>query len=62
MKLDRRIHTTEVRLKIDHLLRDVSLIERRDIRIGGDDDGKVLSGGEKKRLAFATEVRLYTLV
>lgn len=58
MKLDRRIYTSDIRLRIDHLLRDVGLIERRDIRIGGGDDGKVLSGGEKKRLAFATEVRV----
>ncbi|XP_025155342.1 protein scarlet isoform X2 [Harpegnathos saltator] len=56
MKLDGRIHTSDVRLRIDHLLRDVGLTERRDIRIGGGDDGKVLSGGEKKRLAFATEL------
>ncbi|XP_071633404.1 protein scarlet-like isoform X2 [Temnothorax longispinosus] len=56
MKLDGRMHTADIRLKIDCLLRDVGLIERRDTRIGGGDDGKVLSGGEKKRLAFATEL------
>ncbi|KAM0733915.1 Protein scarlet [Formica fusca] len=56
MKLDGRIHVSSIRLKIDRLLRDVGLTERRDIRIGGSDDGKVLSGGEKKRLAFATEL------
>lgn len=61
MKLDGRIHTSDIRLKIDRLLRDVGLIERRDTRIGGGDDGKVLSGGEKKRLAFATEVRTRVL-
>lgn len=58
MKLDGRIRTSDIRLKIDRLLRDVGLIERRDTRIGGDDDDKVLSGGEKKRLTFATEVRI----
>ncbi|XP_024867190.1 protein scarlet isoform X1 [Temnothorax curvispinosus] len=56
MKLDGRMHTADIRLKIDCLLRNVGLIERRDTRIGGGDDGKVLSGGEKKRLAFATEL------
>jgi len=61
MKLDRRIHTSDIRLRIDRLLRNVGLIERRDTRIGGGDDGKVLSGGEKKRLAFATEVRTHVL-
>ncbi|EZA53359.1 Protein scarlet [Ooceraea biroi] len=56
MKLDRRIRTSDVRLKIDRLLKDVGLIDRCNTRIGGGDDGKVLSGGEKKRLAFATEL------
>ncbi|KYN07741.1 Protein scarlet, partial [Cyphomyrmex costatus] len=56
MKLDRRIHSSDIRLRIDRLLRDVGLIDRCDTRIGGGDDGKVLSGGEKKRLAFATEL------
>lgn len=61
MKLDGRMHTSDIRLKIDRLLRNVGLIERRDTRIGGGDDGKVLSGGEKKRLAFATEVGIRVL-
>lgn len=61
MKLDGRMHTSDIRLKIDRLLRDVGLIERRDTRIGGGDDGKVLSGGEKKKLAFTTEVRIHVL-
>ncbi|XP_036147912.1 protein scarlet isoform X2 [Monomorium pharaonis] len=56
MKLDGRIRSLDIRLKIDQLLRDVGLIERRDARIGGGDDDKVLSGGEKKRLTFATEL------
>ncbi|KAL6257473.1 hypothetical protein P5V15_011043 [Pogonomyrmex californicus] len=56
MKLDGRVRTSDIRFKIDRLLRDVGLIERRDARIGDGDDGKVLSGGEKKRLAFATEL------
>ncbi|XP_011877516.1 PREDICTED: protein scarlet isoform X1 [Vollenhovia emeryi] len=56
MKLDGRMRTSDIRLKIDRLLRDIGLVERRDARIGGGDDGKVLSGGEKKRLAFATEL------
>ncbi|KMQ85336.1 protein scarlet-like protein [Lasius niger] len=56
MKLDGRIHASDIRLKIDRLLRNVGLTERRDVRIGGGDDGKVLSGGERKRLAFAAEL------
>ena len=56
MKLDRRMQTWEIRERIDNLLKEVGLSSRRDARIGMDGDDKVLSGGEKKRLAFATEV------
>ncbi|XP_024945590.1 protein SNQ2-like [Cephus cinctus] len=57
MKLDRRIKSSEVRQRIDSLLREVGLSCKRNTRIGsGGADDKVLSGGEKKRLAFATEM------
>lgn len=56
MKLDGRVRISDIRRKIDSLLRDVGLTSRRDVRIGSDTDDKVLSGGEKKRLSFATEV------
>lgn len=57
MKLDGRVQVLDIRRKIDSLLRDVGLTSRRDVRIGSSDtDDKVLSGGEKKRLSFATEV------
>jgi len=58
MKLDGRIHSSDIRLRINRLLRVVGLIDRSDTRIGDGDNGKILSGGEKKRLAFATEVRI----
>jgi ABC-type transport system involved in cytochrome bd biosynthesis fused ATPase/permease subunit len=35
----------------------LGLTDRADTRIGASGDEKVLSGGEKKRLAFASEVR-----
>ncbi|KAK0160938.1 hypothetical protein PV328_008290 [Microctonus aethiopoides] len=56
MKLDRRMHTWEIHEKINNLLREVGLYERHEVRIGTGGDDKVLSGGEKKRLAFATEL------
>ncbi|XP_033315643.1 protein scarlet [Bombus bifarius] len=57
MKLDGRVQVLDIRRKIDSLLRDVGLTSRRDVRIGSSDtDDKVLSGGEKKRLSFATEL------
>lgn len=58
MKLDRRLASSEIRAKINSLLREVGLFDRRGVQIGTGGDDKVLSGGEKKRLAFATEVIL----
>ncbi|XP_074102486.1 protein scarlet-like [Cotesia typhae] len=56
MKLDRRISKFEIHERINALLREVGLHDRRNVRIGAGGDDKVLSGGEKKRLAFATEL------
>ncbi|XP_031835367.2 protein scarlet isoform X1 [Nomia melanderi] len=56
MKLHGRTHVFEIQDKIDRLLRNVGLDGRRNARIGNGIDDKVLSGGEKKRLAFATEL------
>ena len=56
MKLDDRSRRFNIRERIDSLLQDVGLMDRRDVRIGNDVENKVLSGGEKKRLAFATEL------
>ncbi|XP_026668551.1 ABC transporter G family member 3-like [Ceratina calcarata] len=56
MKLDGKIEKSEIRREIDNLLKDVGLSDRRDVRIGSGTDEKTLSGGEKKRLAFATEL------
>ena len=58
MKLDRRIANREIRNRIEDLLREVGLAARCNVRIGNGGDDKVLSGGERKRLAFATEVRI----
>ncbi|XP_076634762.1 ABC transporter G family member 3 [Colletes latitarsis] len=56
MKLDESTRVSDIRKKINRLLQDVSLTSRRDTKIGNGVDDKVLSGGEKKRLAFATEL------
>ncbi|XP_043270410.1 pleiotropic drug resistance protein TUR2-like [Venturia canescens] len=56
MKLDRRMENWEIRERVDNLLKEVGLSSRRDARIGTGGYDKVLSGGEKKRLAFATEL------
>lgn len=56
MKLDRNLRSDEIEEKINSLLLDVNLLSCSNIKIGSVDNKKVLSGGEKKRLAFATEV------
>ncbi|CAL7940896.1 unnamed protein product [Xylocopa violacea] len=56
MKLDGRIKVSDIEKKISDLLKDVGLMSIRDVRINSGIDSKSLSGGEKKRLAFATEL------
>ncbi|KAK9736645.1 ABC transporter [Popillia japonica] len=56
MKLDRRINDRERRFKICDILKQLGLSQCMNTRIGLNGDSKVLSGGEKKRLAFATEL------
>lgn len=55
MKLDRRTDVRDIRDLINMLLQEVGLAHRSGTMIGSGGE-KVLSGGEKKRLAFATEV------
>ncbi|XP_046741059.1 ABC multidrug transporter H-like [Diprion similis] len=55
MKLDRRTEVRNIRIRISRLLQEVGLVHRSGTQIGTGGE-KVLSGGEKKRLAFATEL------
>lgn len=56
MKLDRGMEFNNIATKIETLLFEVGLSSRSNVRIGTGGQHKILSGGEKKRLAFATEV------
>lgn len=56
MKLDRRIGANEVNFIIRDVLERTGLMGCANTKIGEDGEGKMLSGGEKKRLAFATEL------
>ncbi|KAB0802093.1 hypothetical protein PPYR_04279 [Photinus pyralis] len=56
LKLDRRTSKSEMNLKIEELIRNLGLTKCKYTRIGVEHTEKVLSGGEKKRLAFATEL------
>ncbi|XP_033159018.1 protein scarlet [Drosophila mauritiana] len=56
LRLDRRVSKEERRLIINELLERTGLLSAAQTRIGSGDDKKVLSGGERKRLAFAVEL------
>ncbi|KAL7733743.1 hypothetical protein ACLKA6_011473 [Drosophila palustris] len=56
LRLDRRVSSEERRLIIKDLLERTGLLSASNTRIGSGDDKKVLSGGERKRLAFAVEL------
>ncbi|RZB41074.1 scarlet, partial [Asbolus verrucosus] len=56
LKLDRRTTQQERNSKIYQLLKSLGLTKCLNTKIGRVGDSKVLSGGEKKRLSFATEL------
>lgn len=56
LKLDRNKSKTEISKIIEESLTYLGLTNCSNIRIGENGHDKVISGGEKKRLAFATEV------
>lgn len=56
LKLDRRITRFERHRLIQDLLERTGLKKCAYTRIGEQGEGKMLSGGEKKRLSFATEL------
>lgn len=58
IKLDRRTTQNERNEKISQILTSLGLSKCLNMRIGINGENKVLSGGEKKRLAFATEVKI----
>lgn len=58
MRLDRRTSCWERQRKVQQLLRQLRLTESQHTRIGTPGHDKVISGGERKRLAFAAEVRV----
>lgn len=56
LKLDRRVKKSSKRKIILETLEKTGLSRCANTRIGEIGEGKMLSGGEKKRLAFATEL------
>ncbi|XP_047504405.1 protein scarlet [Pieris napi] len=56
LRMDRRTSSLARKRRVNQLLRQLSLYGSRHTRIGGLDGRKTLSGGERKRLAFATEL------
>jgi ABC-type glutathione transport system ATPase component len=58
LRLDRRTSNVERHNIVSELLVQVGLAESANTLIGKSGQDKVLSGGEQKRLAFATEVQI----
>lgn len=56
LKLDRRLSSYDRQSKIYDILYQLNLVHCLNTRIGLNGEDKILSGGEKKRLAFATEL------
>ncbi|XP_045445642.1 protein scarlet-like [Melitaea cinxia] len=56
LRMDRRTSALARKRRVNQLLRQLSLYGARNTRLGGLDGLKTLSGGERKRLAFATEL------
>jgi ATP-binding cassette, subfamily G (WHITE), eye pigment precursor transporter len=56
LKLDRRVTAKTKQTTIRDILEQTGLKKCMHTQIGEDGEGKMLSGGEKKRLAFATEL------
>ncbi|XP_050345027.1 protein scarlet-like [Nymphalis io] len=56
LRMDRRTTPLARRRRVNQLMRQLSLYGAKNTRIGGLDGQKTLSGGERKRLAFATEL------
>ncbi len=58
MRLDRSTAGWERQRRVQRLLRQLGLSASQHTRIGKPGSDKVISGGERKRLAFAAEVRV----
>ncbi|KAG8229496.1 hypothetical protein J437_LFUL010071, partial [Ladona fulva] len=56
LRLDRRTTRAERDRQVSDLLTQLGLVKCADTRVGSAGHEKVLSGGEKKRLAFAIEM------
>ncbi|CAL4067072.1 unnamed protein product, partial [Meganyctiphanes norvegica] len=56
LRMDRRCSRNERNSRVQALLKDLGLTKVQNTRIGVPGQDKSLSGGERKRLAFATEI------
>ena len=57
MKMDKQNSPYDRKCRVDELLKELSLTKAQNTRIGIPGRIKGISGGERKRLAFASEVR-----
>lgn len=60
MRLGRNFTKEDKYERVDEIIQQCNLIKAQDNFIGMGDKMKGISGGEKRRLAFATEVKINT--
>ncbi|XP_064099216.1 protein scarlet-like isoform X1 [Macrobrachium nipponense] len=56
LRMDKRLSGSERNARVQELMKELGLLKVQDSRIGVPGYSKSLSGGERKRLAFATEI------
>ena len=57
LRMDVRTTPVDRKTRVHELIKELGLSKVQHSRIGSPESEKSLSGGERKRLAFATEVR-----
>lgn len=58
LRMDRRRSNRQKAARVIELMKELGLLKSQNTRIGIPGQDKALSGGERKRLAFAAEVNL----
>lgn len=56
MKMDNSLLKSDRKARVNELLKELGLLKAQNTRIGVQNMEKSISGGERKRLAFASEV------
>ncbi|KAF0685462.1 hypothetical protein As57867_022579, partial [Aphanomyces stellatus] len=56
LRMGKTFNAVQREARVDYVINELGLTKCRDSQIGGVQDVRGLSGGERKRLSFATEI------